>query len=189
MRLLQSLILGIPVVVAGSPVLVERAPTAPFGLFAYGEGIGGAPVFTTGDGAYIGTATHTDDSEAAQVEFITATDSSLLANPNVTAANEPTWSNLTFNVPDNTTSSHQVGFTNTTTDGKRSGFGFVFYGEFLLHKSVEGDLESMWYAVPSDQDGIWSLNWNSTDDDTEGKVLVTLKATPPSKEVDNENKA
>ncbi|KAG4218139.1 hypothetical protein PC116_g33381 [Phytophthora cactorum] len=60
MRLLQSLILGIPVVVAGSPVLVERAPTAPFGLFAYGEGIG--------DGAYIGTATHTDDSEAAQVE-------------------------------------------------------------------------------------------------------------------------
>lgn len=48
MHVLQSLILGIPVAIAGSPILVERAPTAPFGLFAYGDGIGGAPVFTDG---------------------------------------------------------------------------------------------------------------------------------------------
>ncbi|KAI1801331.1 hypothetical protein F4811DRAFT_534885 [Daldinia bambusicola] len=190
MHVMQSLILGIAIdIAAGSPVLVERAPTTPFALFAYGDGIGGAPVFTTGYGAYIGTATHSDDSEAAQVEFMASSDSSLVANPNTTTANEPTWSNLTFNVPDTTSSSHQVAFTNSTSDVNRSGSGFVFYGDFLLHKNNTGDLQSMWYAVPSGQDHIWTLNWNYADDDTEGKVLVTLKATPPSTEVDDESEA
>ncbi|KAI1644623.1 uncharacterized protein F4817DRAFT_207461 [Daldinia loculata] len=186
MHVLQSLILGIPVAIAGSPILVERAPTAPFGLFAYGDGIGGAPVFTDGEGAYVGGATHLNDSEAAQVQFISGTDNSLLANPNTTAGNAPTWSNLTLMVPDTTSSSHQVGFANSTTSSDRSGSGFVFYGDFLLHKNTDGDLKALWYAVPSDQDGIWSLNWNSTDDDTEGIVLVTLKATPPSREMDKD---
>ncbi|KAI8964488.1 hypothetical protein F5Y11DRAFT_315828 [Daldinia sp. FL1419] len=184
MHVLQSLMLGIPALVAGSPVLAERSPIAPFGLFAYGDGIGGAPVFTDGEGAYIGRATRLDDSEAAQVEFIAGTDNSLLGNPNATAGHVPTWSNLTFIVPDTTSSTHQVGFTNSTSTGNRSVYGFVFYGEFLLHKDLSGDLESLWYAVPSDQDGVWVLNWNSTDDDTEGKVLVTLKATPPSRGMD-----
>ncbi|KAI0851190.1 hypothetical protein F5Y00DRAFT_16599 [Daldinia vernicosa] len=185
MHVLQSLILGIPAVIAGSPILVERAPTSPFALFAYGDGIGGAPVFTDGDGAYIGQVTSLNDSEAAQVEFNAGTDNTLLANPNTTTTgNTPTWSNLTFIVPDTTSSSHKVEFTNSTTTGDRSGTGFVFYGEFLLHKSTDGDLKAMWYAVPSGQDNVWTLNWNSTDDDTEGKVIVTLKATPPSRGAD-----
>ncbi|KAI0113468.1 hypothetical protein F4814DRAFT_460562 [Daldinia grandis] len=184
MHVLQSLILGVPVAIAGSPILVERSPTAPFALFAYGDGIGGAPVFTDGESAYIGRATRLDDSEAAQIEFISGTDNSLLANPNTTAGNSPSWSNLTFIVPDTTSSSHQVGFTNSTTGGDRSGSGFVFYGEFLLHKNTNGDLKALWYAMPSDEDDIWSLNWNSTDDDDQEKVLVTLKATPPSRGMD-----
>ncbi|KAI1473145.1 uncharacterized protein F4812DRAFT_454961 [Daldinia caldariorum] len=190
MHVMQSLILGIPIAIAaGSPVLVERAPTSAFGLFAYGDGIGGAPLFTTGDGAFIGTATHSNDSQAAQVEFIANSDNSLVANPNTTAANDPTWSNLTFSVPNTTSSSHQVGFSNSTSDDNRSGSGFVFYGDFLLHKETSGDLQSMWYAVPSGQDNIWTLNWNYTDDDTDGKVLVTLKTTPPSKAVDDASEA
>ncbi|KAI1407057.1 hypothetical protein F5Y13DRAFT_183688 [Hypoxylon sp. FL1857] len=186
MRALQSLLLlGLPMVIVGSPVLEKRTPSSPFGLYAYGDGIGGAPVFTTGDGAFIGTASRVDDTEAAPVQFEVGTDESLLGNPNTTASDSsPTWSNLTFYVPDTTTSSHQVEFTNSTSDINRSISGFVFYGQFLLHKNTKGDLQTLWYALPTDTDGVWSLNWNSTGDDTEGQVVVTLKATAPSKEAD-----
>lgn len=45
---LQNLILlGLPVAIAGA-ALEQRAPKSPFGLYAYGDGIGGAPVFTSG---------------------------------------------------------------------------------------------------------------------------------------------
>lgn len=41
------LLLGLPVAIAGA-ALEQRAPKSPFGLYAYGDGIGGAPVFTSG---------------------------------------------------------------------------------------------------------------------------------------------
>ncbi|KAI1100368.1 hypothetical protein F4804DRAFT_47697 [Jackrogersella minutella] len=183
MPALQSLLLlGLPMVIAASPALMQRAPTSPFALYAYGDGIGGAPLFTTGDGAFIGTTTQVNSTQAAPVVFEVGTDNALLGNPNTTASDTtPTWSNLTFNVPDTTTAGHQVAFSNSSnsTTG-RSGSGFVFYGSFLFHKNTEGGLKSMWYALPSDTDGVWSLNWNSTGDDTTGQVLITLKTTAPS---------
>ncbi|KAI1134257.1 hypothetical protein F5Y05DRAFT_422815 [Hypoxylon sp. FL0543] len=187
MHALQSfLFLGLPMVIVGSPVMEKRTPSSPFGLYAYGDGIGGAPVFTTGDGAFIGKASQVDNTEAAPALFQVSSDDSLLANPNTTASDSsPTWSNLTFFVPDNTTSSHQVEFTNSTSDINRSISGFVFYGQFLLHKNTQGDLQTLWYAIPTDKEDVWSLNWNSTGDDTEGQVVVTLKATAPSKESDD----
>lgn len=108
------------------------------------------------------------------------TDNALLGSPNATDTS-PTWSNLTFNVPDTTASGHQVSFSNSTnsTTG-RSSSGFLFYGQYLFHQSTGGDLKSEWYALPSGQDGVWSLNWNSTGDDTDGKVIVTLRAIAPS---------
>lgn len=49
MHALQSLLLlGLPVAIVGSPALLPRAPTGPFTLYAYGEGIGGVPLFTSG---------------------------------------------------------------------------------------------------------------------------------------------
>lgn len=113
------------------------------------------------------------------------TDNSLLGNPNATSGEStPTWSNLTFMVPDTTSSSHDVGFTNSTTTSERSSSGFIFYDQFLLHRNLDGSLKSLWYAVPTEDEGVWYLRWNSTGDDTEGQVLVSLKATAPSKPVD-----
>ncbi|KAI1387161.1 uncharacterized protein F4822DRAFT_405640 [Hypoxylon trugodes] len=185
MHALQSLILlGLPMAIVGSPT-ERRAPTSPFGLYAYGDGIGGSPVFTTGDGAFIGKASEVGNTEAAPVEFELSSDNSLVGNPNTTTGDSaPTWSNLTFNVPDSTSSGHQVGFTNSTSDGDRSVTNFVFYGQFLLYKNTDGSLKSLWYAVPSDEDGVWTLNWNSTGDESDGQVIVSLRAIPPSKDVD-----
>ncbi|KAI2615807.1 hypothetical protein GGS26DRAFT_579008 [Hypomontagnella submonticulosa] len=185
MHVIRGLILSLPIALAGSLAIVERAPTTPFGLYAYGDGIGGAPVFTTGHGAYIGKASRVDDTEAAPVEFNLGTDNSLLANPNATSGEStPTWSNLTFMVPDTTSSSHEVEFTNSTTTNERSTSGFIFYDQFLLHRNLDGSLKSLWYAVPSETEGVWYLRWNSTGDETNGQVLVSLKATAPSKPVD-----
>ncbi|KAI0835051.1 hypothetical protein F5Y06DRAFT_277263 [Hypoxylon sp. FL0890] len=182
MHALQSIVLlGLPMVIVGSPVVEKRTPTSPFGLYAYGDGIGGAAIFTTGDGAFIGNASQVNNSQAAPAQFEVDTDNSLLANPNTTASDSsPTWSNLTFYVPDNTTSSHQVEFTNSTSGVNKSVSAFVFYGQFLLHKTTSGDLQTLWYALPTDTDGVWSLNWNSTGDDTEGQVVVSLTSTAPS---------
>ncbi|KAI2470211.1 hypothetical protein F4781DRAFT_186475 [Annulohypoxylon bovei var. microspora] len=182
------LLLGLPMAIAVSPAVMKRAPTSPFVLYAYGDGIGGAAVFTTGDGAFVGSASSSNSTEAAAVSFEVGTDNSLLGSPNTTTGDTtPTWSNLTFNVPDTTSSSHQVAFSNSTnsTTG-RSSSGFTFYGQFLLH-NTDGSLKSMWYALPSGQDGIWTLNWNSTGDDTDGQVIVTLKATAPSTPADTSN--
>ncbi|KAL7627708.1 hypothetical protein AAE478_001902 [Parahypoxylon ruwenzoriense] len=183
MLALQSLIfLGFPIVIAGSPTLVERAPTGTFGLFAYGDGIGGVSVFTAGDRAFLGNATEVGDDEAAPVEFELGTDNALLGSPNSTStSNAPSWSNLTFVVPAADSSSHDVEFTSSTPGTNVSASGFTFYGQFLFHKKNDGNLESMWYALPSEQEGVWTLGWNTTGDDTEGKVLLSLRAVAPSK--------
>lgn len=104
-----------------------------------------------------------------------------MGSPNTTS-NEPTptWSNLTLLVPETTSDSHEVGFTNSTPGSGMSANGFTFYGEVLLHKGNDGKLKSLWYAVPLDQDGIWSLEWNSTGDDTTGQIPLTLSATAPA---------
>ncbi|KAI2607871.1 hypothetical protein GGR54DRAFT_643951 [Hypoxylon sp. NC1633] len=185
---LQNLIpFAFPVVFAASTDVFRRAPKSPFGLYGYGRGIGGAPVFTSGDRAYIGDASRLNDAEAAPVLFAVSTDNSLLGNPNTTATqNSPSWSNLSFDVPEATSADHEVSFSNSSSTNDRSSSGFIFYGDFCLHKSTDGSLKSLWYALPTKYAGVWYLDWNSTDDNTEGQVMLTLKATPPSKPVDQE---
>jgi len=87
--------------------------------------------------------------------------------------------NSTFFVPAASTDSHQVGFlssSDSSTDVTTS--GFVLFGHLACLKTSGGKVQSLFYAVPSDVDGIWSLNWNSTDES--GSVSVALKDTPPS---------
>ncbi|KAI1762276.1 hypothetical protein GGR53DRAFT_502087 [Hypoxylon sp. FL1150] len=178
---LQNLVLlGLPVAIAGAAIKA-RAPGTPFALYAYGTGIGGAPVFTSGYKAYIGNASLLQNTEAADVEFTATSTEELVGSPNTTANDaNPTWSNLTLLVPATTSDSHEVSFTNSTPGSGMSASGFTFYGEVLLHKGSDGSLKSLWYATPLSQDGVWSLEWNSTGDDTSGQIPLTLSATAPA---------
>lgn len=54
------------------------------------------------------------------------------------------------------------------------------YGNFVMHKSDSGSLETLWYAVASDVESVWSLNWNTTGADADGGIPLTLKTNPPS---------
>jgi hypothetical protein len=107
-------------------------------------------------------------------------DSTLSGSPNTTASTgTPSWSNVTFFIPSTTSSSHDIGFANSTTSGEVSTTGFLFYSQVVLH-SDDGEMATLWYATPTDIDGVWSLKWNATDDDSTDNVLVNLKATAPT---------
>ncbi len=115
---------------------------------------------------------------------VTTTDGGdvLIGNPNITSTTS-TWSNVTYFVPGPTSTSHSTGFANSTTasDGTTSS-GFVFYGQVLLLQQ-DGKLQTLWFAVPTGTDGIYSLNWNETSDGTDAAVPVSLKTRPPTKPV------
>ncbi|GKT45886.1 uncharacterized protein ColSpa_06067 [Colletotrichum spaethianum] len=167
------------------PRAVSQDNSKQFQIYAYGSGIGGLSMFSAGGSdAYFGDHTKFNDSNAAPVIFTPTNNNVWLGAPNTTALNSttpPDWSNLTFSVPADGASSHDVGFVNSTsTSSDRRTSGFVFYGTFILVQSSSGGMESMWYATPSSIDGIYTLKWNETGDSTEDKIVLTLKKTPPS---------
>ncbi|OHE99328.1 hypothetical protein CORC01_05369 [Colletotrichum orchidophilum] len=139
---------------------------------------------------YFGDYTKLNDSNAAPVLFTLTDTDTWIGAPNTTAtATDPNWSNLTFSIPAQGSSDHDVGFlnSNTTSSGRQTS-GFLFYGSFIFVKGATGSLQSLWYAAPSSIDGIFSLKWNVTDnaagrknDDT---VVLTLKKTAPSNAAD-----
>ncbi|KAI0188218.1 hypothetical protein EV127DRAFT_498267 [Xylaria flabelliformis] len=182
MRGLSYLSLVLPAASAASPFIVKRAPPASFGLFAYGTGVGGFPLFSDGDTAYIGDGSQLNNTNSAVVTFTVGTDNSLIGSPNTTDSTAtPSWSNITFYIPGSGSSSQSVGFTNSTVPNNSSSTGFVFYGQVVLHESDEVGLESGWYAVATGTDNVWSLVWNTTSEETgEDMVAVTLKTTPPT---------
>jgi hypothetical protein len=95
----------------------------------------------------------------------------------------PDWTNVTYYVPSDTTVSHQTGFVDTvsgTADSTMVTTGFVFYGSIATLEQSNGQLETMWYALPYGDTGLYTLNWNPTGDSTSGKILITLKSTQPS---------
>ncbi|KAI8626526.1 hypothetical protein F5Y19DRAFT_478390 [Xylariaceae sp. FL1651] len=181
----------------------KNAPTGPFGLYAYGSGIGGAPViYSQGksnsvesrrhewtnltqkyqDVAFIGDLAEMDNLDAARVVFTQGSDNSLLGSPDMASARgSPSWSNKAFFVPSSTASSHRVGFTNTTSSTDTSTSGFIFYGPTALHQGSADTLQSLWYVVPTQFRRVWALEWNATDDRSEDKVSITLRSIPPSR--------
>lgn len=111
-------------------------------------------------------------------------DGTLVGNENATSAEDTTsWSNLTLYVPSPTSTDHQVGFTNSTGSSDISTTDFSFYGGVVLHKQ-DSKLLTLWYASPTDTEGIYTLNWNDTgDSSTDGNIVVSLKAKAPTRPV------
>jgi hypothetical protein len=66
---------------------------------------------------------------------------------------------------------------NSTEDLVSTGFGF--YGTVAFLFPSDGSFQSSWSAIPSEIDGVWTLEWNQTDAST-GAIPLTIKSTPPS---------
>ncbi|KAF5560742.1 hypothetical protein FPHYL_6454 [Fusarium phyllophilum] len=156
--------------------------TGHFSLYAYGTGIGGLPIFSSGDEVFVGNFSKVDDSEAAPVQF-TIGDDVWYASPNTTGyaeGREPSWSNLTFAVPRPSSSSHSVKLFNSTADTDGYISDLMTYGTFVMVEE-NGQMTSLWYATPSKIDGVYVIGWNSSDaGHSDDRVAITLKMTPPS---------
>lgn len=115
-------------------------------------------------------------------------DDDTLVGNQMNATASPSWSDVTYYVPGPTSTAHQTGFANSndTVDDDLSTSGFIFYGQVVL-KQVDGNLTTLWYAAPTDTDGIWSLNWNETGDTSSGHVPVALKTRPPTEPMVDED--
>lgn len=93
---------------------------------------------------------------------------------NVSAAN---WSDVTFYVPDNTTSDKRVGFlaSGDSTAGAIES-GFYFYGSTAVLIGETGTLESNFYALQVSE-RVHRLYWNDT---SLGQKPVILRSMAPS---------
>jgi hypothetical protein len=101
------------------------------------------------------------------------------AAPNTTArTTSPPFNNATFFVPAAGSSAHQVGFTNATSLSDVVTEGWTFFGHVALLADNDGSMVSLFWAVPSGTDGVWTLTWNETETGN-GGIPVTLKDTPP----------
>ncbi|KAF4438541.1 hypothetical protein FACUT_4816 [Fusarium acutatum] len=156
--------------------------TGPFSLYAYGTGVGGLPIFSSGEEVFVGNFSKIDDSEAAPIQF-TVGDDAWYASPNTTGyakGRKPSWSYLTFAVPGPSSSSHSVKLLNSTADTDGYVSDLMFYGTFVMVEE-DGQMTSLWYATPSEIDGIYVIGWNASDaGHSDDKVAITLKRTPPS---------
>ncbi|KAK7440676.1 hypothetical protein Landi51_10477 [Colletotrichum acutatum] len=185
---------ALAVAAPSEPRAVASDNTSPFQVYAYGEGIGGLSMFSAGGSdAYFGDHTKFNDSNAAPVIFTPTDNNGWLGAPNTTALNStspPTWSNLTFSIPAEGSSDHDVGFlSSNSSSSDRQTSGFVFYGSFIFVEASSGGMESLWYATPSSINGIYSLKWNDTSDATEDKIVLTLKKTAPSNASKTKNRS
>ncbi|KAH6973726.1 hypothetical protein BKA56DRAFT_734437 [Ilyonectria sp. MPI-CAGE-AT-0026] len=163
-----------------------RSTSDPFQIYAFGDGIGGVPLISSGKSAYIGDYSLLNDTEAAPVLFTSDTNGIWVGAPNTTgfadSSDLPTWSDLCFYVPKSSSSSHAVGLVDISA-GKNATLvtsGFDFYGTLAYLTGASGQMVTLWYAVPSDTEGLYSLRWNTTGESVDGAVLLTLKSSPPS---------
>ncbi|KAK2037573.1 hypothetical protein LZ31DRAFT_509435 [Colletotrichum somersetense] len=150
-------------------------------MYAYGDGIGGLPVFSAGGDAFIGNFSKFNDPNAAPVTF-TPDNHIWQGTPNVTdSSSAPNWSNLTFSIPANGASNNSVGFVNSTSaPSDRLTDGFLTYGNVIFFAGASGKMQSQWYATPYTIDGIYALKWNASNDLSEDKIILALKKTVPS---------
>lgn len=104
---------------------------------------------------------------------------SWVANPLTTSTTTGTWSDSVFFVPATTgpvgyykegTSSIALGPNMTSADIITT--GFTFYGAAAMVQ-IDGALETLWYAVATATDGLWSVGWNAAH--VEGAEMLTLK--------------
>ncbi|KAI9925616.1 hypothetical protein ASPWEDRAFT_29051 [Aspergillus wentii DTO 134E9] len=155
------------------------AESQSFGLYAYGDNVGGLPMYYADGNAVVAPNPPSNASTAVRVSF-TKGDDGLVGNPNATtnSTGSKDFSDQMLFVPGPSSDDHQMGFTaNGSTNMVTN--KFVWYGNFLLVEDESGEYTSL-FSVPSTagDGGSYSLLWNATDDDD--VVPVTLRSIAPS---------
>ncbi|KAH8884129.1 hypothetical protein GQ53DRAFT_830052 [Thozetella sp. PMI_491] len=164
-----------------------------FSLFAW-EGVPILPVFYRNGTAVVAsyaTANATDDLIPLTFAVTDPKGSgtyadgfAITAAPNTSAPVQnkatlnPPFSNVTFALPDASSSSRDIKFTSNLGTPGFITKGFRWAGKVLyVYREDKGALVMQWTVFPTDTPGIWSLAWNISSTQVEGVKAVTLRAS------------
>ncbi|CAN8104481.1 unnamed protein product [Discula destructiva] len=164
----------------------STSSTDNFSLFAFGSGtdtaIGGYPVFNYEGLAYIADPRKVNYTADYVVFAKNSSDSTQwLANALTATTETAAWANSSFYVPspDGPIGFYKEGASNATNQTIVT-TGFHFYGNTAL-VSIDGVVDTLWYAVETTVDGLWSIGWNATGAGIEDAELIALrKVTAPN---------
>ncbi|KAH8649876.1 hypothetical protein BX600DRAFT_103420 [Xylariales sp. PMI_506] len=137
-------------------------------LYAYGSdgtaGIGGYPIAFKDDFAYI---------TASSFNSITTNVTFDYSGGTLTATTEDGLERLLY-VP---SASGAVGFASAdATSSSEITNEFGFYGS-TVYCYIDGTISTKWFAVPTDESGLWQLSWNSTSD---AAIAIALRSVAPA---------
>ncbi|CAI7651211.1 unnamed protein product [Penicillium manginii] len=151
--------------VSGKQIASRSSQSESYSLYAFGDNIGGFPMYyadvTPGEsGPMIGNPTSNSTT--------------------VNGSSQRAFQNQQFYVPSPDSSDHQVGFTQNATSNQVTS-KFIWYGHFLLVENDSGEYTSLFYAKKTEQEDVFSLQWNITDEDDEGDYIsISMRGLPPS---------
>ncbi|KAJ5167972.1 uncharacterized protein N7482_003566 [Penicillium canariense] len=151
-----------------------------FGLYAYGDSVGGLSLFYADGKAFIGDPSNSTSSSAVPVSFKRSSGSNeWIANPNSTTITktDASWSDEMLYIPSSSSSSRQMGFTSKAVSNETT-TGFIFYGQWVMVETKSGDISSSFFVRASSDGGVYALLWNVTDDDT--AIPISLRSAKPS---------
>ncbi|KAJ4417711.1 hypothetical protein N0V82_005985 [Gnomoniopsis sp. IMI 355080] len=162
-------------------LLESRATSSNYSLFAYGSStdteIGGFPIIYYDGLAYIADPAKVNQTMDYVVFKTNSTQ--LIANP--LTLSTATWSESLFyiTVGYGPTGFYKEGVSNISTSTIKT-TGFKFYGTTAMI-NIDGTLETLWYAVATAVDGLWSVGWNATGAGEDSAELLSLrKAAAPN---------
>ncbi|KAL3469803.1 hypothetical protein BJX99DRAFT_240630 [Aspergillus californicus] len=150
-----------------------------FNLYAYGDEIGGFPLYYS-EGTAVVSKNKPENTTA--VSF-TKSNGGLVGNPNATSSStDPSFSDAVLFIPGPDSTSHEIGFVNDTDSNKRSDgsevtTSFVWYGHSLFVEDEAGEMTSLFSIKKSDLGGQYSLLWNVTEEEV---ITIGIRSVAPS---------
>ncbi|KNG90594.1 hypothetical protein ANOM_001296 [Aspergillus nomiae NRRL 13137] len=164
-------------------VVVGTASAAQkFGLYAYGENVGGLPLYYVDGSAVVSPKTPENGTDVAPVAFNKDSDNELIGNPNTTStASTPAFTDASLFVPGPNSNDKEMGFTSDPSSNQVTN-KFVWYGNFLLVENDSGEYTSLFSVKKSsthDEDGSYDLYWNVTDSNEE-VITISMRSVAPS---------
>ncbi|KAH8647365.1 hypothetical protein BX600DRAFT_443572 [Xylariales sp. PMI_506] len=165
--MLSNLFVALPLVLGALASPVQPRTTSDFTLYAYGaegsDNMGGYPVVFKDGLAYI-----SDLSTSVVTKNVTFD----VASRSLTATTQDSESSLLY-IP---STSGAIGFTTSTGNSSQITTGFGFYGHSAFCV-IDGAVTTKWYAVPTEDSGLWELGWNIDNDDA---IVIALRNIAPS---------
>lgn len=101
------------------------------------------------------------------------------SNTTVNGTSQPPFQNQQLFVPGPDSTDHRMGFTQSATSNQVTN-KFIWYGHFLLVEDDSGEYTSLFYAKKTEQEDVFSLQWNITDEDEGDFISISMRGIPPS---------